>query len=77
MPALPIGLFVNACIATILHAAPTQICHEFQLDRFPSVERCEAVRTETVEAWRASFAFLDPRIIGERCGPAEHSDADI
>jgi hypothetical protein len=69
--ALAISLFATICIDGTLHGQPKTICHEFQIRHYDTIDACEKARKTAVDEWLAGIVFIQPHLVGERCGPAE------
>ena len=73
MTGLGISLFATACISGTLHGVPTDLCREFQIRHYETLNACEAAHDKAIAAWLDGMKpfRLDLRLAGSRCGPAE------
>ena len=68
------SLWVNACLLGTLHGVPRQICREFQIRHFDTVEACLASNPpREAEKWLKTLERynLHMTLTQVRCGPAE------
>lgn len=73
MHVLAISLFVISCATS----SGTILCREVQIKSFPTLTQCEYAAKALVEKWHKGASYIDPTMVGYRCGPSEKEDNDI